>query len=118
MSPLRSVLVVEDDPDLRESLSLILRGKGFHTELASNGLEALALLRKEPLDCVLLDLHMPVMNGFQFLEEQARDPALARVPVIAITSSDDDAEGPAVVASLRKPFGLDEFLCVLASIRG
>ncbi len=83
----RPVLVVDDDPDIREALRMALESEGFPVETAANGQEALdALRRGPPPRCVLLDLMMPVMDGYAFLEEQAKDRATARVPVAVVTA--------------------------------
>jgi CheY-like chemotaxis protein len=108
-----TILVVDDDLDIQEMLQLVLGGAGRDVAAASNGREALALLRKgENVSLVLLDLMMPVMNGFEFLTELAKDPVHASVPVVAVTGA-----GPSVLAALppsmgilRKPFTVDELL--------
>ena len=77
------ILVVDDDPDIRDSLREVLEDEGYGTSCVANGREALDFLRSGKRPCViLLDLMMPVMDGWQFLEEQKRDPALAAIPVL------------------------------------
>jgi len=98
------VLVVEDDEDLRDVLTTLLHELGYGVIIARNGEEALQQLRSGAcLPCViLLDLWMPVMNGWQFREEQRKDASLAAIPVVAL-SGDDEARALDVAAYLGKP---------------
>jgi len=88
------ILIVEDDPDLREALGEILRDEGYCVNGASHGGEALALLRGESsrTTLILLDLTMPVMNGWQFRAEQRLDPELSTIPVVVLSAGDRLAE--------------------------
>ena len=87
-SPERPVLIVDDDVDIRETLTEILEGRGFEIVSAANGLEALKLLGSLATtpSAILLDLMMPIMDGYEFLEQVAKDPALAAIPVAVITA--------------------------------
>src|SRR5262249_32819601 len=79
----RRILVVDDDPDLAEVLDRVLEKSGYLVTWAKNGQEALRCLRDETdLDVVLLDLMMPVMNGWEFRAEQLKDPSLSKIPVV------------------------------------
>jgi CheY-like chemotaxis protein len=107
----REVLVVEDDTDLRESLSQALRDHGFGVTPATNGQEALDLLRAGAKPSViLLDLLMPVLNGWQLRAELRRDPRLAQIPQVVISVCMDDTEQVVLELPpddcLRKPFHL------------
>jgi CheY-like chemotaxis protein len=84
-----TVLVVEDDQDLREIISLTLQARGHTVVTASDGAEALSWLRaQDPMPClVLLDLMMPGMNGFELSATMQADPALAAIPVVVITGA-------------------------------
>ena len=105
----RHVLVVDDDGDIRETLTEVLSVAGFRVSAAANGLEALDLLRAAPCDLVVLDLMMPVMSGWEFRDEQLRDPAIAHVPVIVVSAA--RAPRPVTAAAfLPKPFDLDAIL--------
>lgn len=100
-----TLLLVEDDPDVRESLAELLEGQGYRVYRAVNGRDALRLLRGgPPPDAVIFDLMMPVMDGWQFRLEQRSDPRLTMVPVIAL-SADQSARAQAVDADafLMKP---------------
>src|SRR5688572_30931716 len=83
----KSILVVDDDEDCRESLAEIIRGKGLQVVSVKNGLEALEQLRwgLRP-NLILLDLRMDVMTGWDFRKEQKEDPELADIPVVAMTA--------------------------------
>lgn len=84
------VLVVDDDDDIREALRDLLETEGYRVVCADNGREALDALRGGVHPCIiLLDLMMPVMDGWQFRTEQKRDPKLAKIPVVAITAAAD-----------------------------
>ena len=83
-----SILVVEDDGDVRERVVAVLRGGGPAVAEASNGLEALERLRSgspRP-QLILLDLMMPVMDGWDFRFEQKRDAALAQIPIVLVSA--------------------------------
>jgi CheY-like chemotaxis protein len=105
-----TVMVVEDDAFIREMVMQVLAGQGFTAIGASNGEEALRHLRQERIHpaLILLDLMMPVMNGWQFRAEQLRDPALASIPVVVMSASCDD-EIPAE-ARVDKPFCIEALL--------
>src|SRR5258708_28054746 len=101
----RTLLVVEDDADIREALDGLLSMEGFRVAGCGNGREALDWLRASPKpDVILLDLMMPVMDGWQFRVVQKHDPALATIPVVAL-SADATAKAAAIDADayLKKP---------------
>jgi signal transduction histidine kinase len=116
VSPIsKSILVVEDDVDIRESLLGLLREEGYQATACANGLEALEHLRVgHRADAILLDLMMPVMDGWQFRVQQKQDPRLAVIPVVVI-SADTTAKAAAIDADayLRKPV---EYATLIASI--
>jgi len=85
--PHAPILIVEDHEDVRGGLLSMLQSLGYWTISAKHGQEALALLRSGPRPAlILLDLVMPVMDGWQFRREQLRDPALAEIPVVILSS--------------------------------
>jgi CheY-like chemotaxis protein len=114
------VLIVEDDPDIRESLSEILAARGFRAAVASNGKDALDLLARtaQRPDVIVLDLMMPVMDGVEFLRHQAMDQHLAHVPVIILTAHDprDLEETAQVHRVLRKPASLQHLLDAIREV--
>jgi CheY-like chemotaxis protein len=106
------LLVVEDDEMIREALTELLRDEGAHVTPAANGREALQQLRSShAVDLILLDLMMPVMDGWEFRVEQRADPALAPIPLIAM-SADMSAKARAIAADayLRKPLDFNELV--------
>lgn len=110
----KRILIAEDDPDIREALAQVLENEGYQVSTAADGAQALALLRQGPKpSLIILDLMMPVMNGWQFREEQLRDPELAKIPVLVITAY-TGAEAKAAAAGaaglLRKPIELQSLL--------
>jgi CheY-like chemotaxis protein len=111
------VLVVEDDQGIRESLCDFLEQEGFVVATASDGAEGLSWLRDHPQEAcmVLLDLMMPVMDGFEFLKLKDADPLLASVPVIVVTAAGPIVEGRLrrnhrVHACLAKPLRVERLL--------
>ncbi len=119
-APNRLVLVVDDNLELREVLESILQANSYQAMLATNGVEALALLRgAQKLPCViLLDLMMPVMDGRQFCVEQQRDPRLSAIPVVILTAdghADDKAATLGVAGYLAKPVDMDALLSTVGA---
>jgi len=111
------ILVVDDDDDIREMIAEALVLDGYRVSTAPNGKVALEQARAHRLDLIILDLMMPVMNGWQFLEAQREDPDLATIPVVVVTATlDAQVEGAAML--LRKPFDLDALLTTVARLCG
>jgi CheY-like chemotaxis protein len=89
-----SVLIVEDDDDIRDLLAEMFGDHGFRVSTARNGKEGLELLRgSDHPNIVLLDLMMPVMDGWQMRAEMLADPALARIPVVVVSGAADVLDG-------------------------
>ena len=83
------ILIVEDDADIREDLAALLRCEGYEVSTARNGLEALEYLRSERLPgLILLDLMMPVMDGWEFRRRMLKDERLAGVPIVLLSGAD------------------------------
>jgi two-component system response regulator MprA len=112
--PPACVLVVDDDPDIVDVLSLILESRGYRVLSARDGHRALQLLKgPDRPQLVLLDLMMPGMDGWQFFAEQRADPELARVPVVLLTGNaqgQGELEGLGAAGYLRKPVELQTLL--------
>jgi CheY-like chemotaxis protein len=85
----KPVLIVEDDEDAREALVFFLQNEGYRVLEASHGVEALDHLRHTDVCAILLDLMMPVMDGWAFRAEQMKDPHLATIPVAVITADEN-----------------------------
>jgi CheY-like chemotaxis protein len=114
------VLVVEDDDDIRADLTAILRVKGFTVDEAANGKEALARMHNGTTSpCVIvLDLMMPVMNGWELRQVMRQDRELADIPVIVVSGkgriAPEEEQVLAPAAVLVKPFELSELLALVA----
>jgi CheY-like chemotaxis protein len=107
------VLIVDDDPDLLDVTSFVIENEGMAVRTARNGEEALALLGTGRLPAlVLLDLMMPVMNGWEFLAAVANDPVLRPIPVVVLTAA-EHAQVPGALEVLSKPMDLKELLRVV-----
>lgn len=108
------VLVVDDDPDIRDTVAGLLEDHGFEVSTARHGMDALAQLRTlGPPDLILLDLLMPVMDGVEFIQAlRAADGDLAKVPVVVVSASSTVRPPPDILV-VRKPFGLDRLLDVV-----
>ena len=106
------VLIVEDDVELRDMMAQLLTLEGFVATTVSNGREALEYLRQgDRPDIILLDLMMPVMDGWEFRRKQQSDPALATVPVVVLSALDHRRAAEVdAVAFLKKPLDFDRLL--------
>jgi CheY-like chemotaxis protein len=114
------LLVVEDDDDVREALADVLRDAGYDVAWAADGAEAIRALRSglRP-SAILLDLMMPVMDGFEFRAEQRGDPALSSIPVIVVSADrflEQDGRSLGAAASLAKPPQVPELLATVARV--
>ena len=108
------IMVVDDDVDVRETLCEVLAEEGYRVAGARNGMEALNLLREAERVClVLLDLMMPVMSGYQFLQERKADPKLAAMPVVVMSARWEGKDEIEVVDFIRKPVSLAAILSVV-----
>jgi CheY-like chemotaxis protein len=111
MAQAARILVVDDDPGLREVLAEVLSERGYEVTCAPDGRAALdVLVARPPPSVILLDLAMPVMDGWTFRAEQQRDPRLASIPTIVLSASlgadSRDVEELDADAMLPKPFDL------------
>ena len=106
------VLIVEDDEDLRDMMAQMLTLEGFQATTAANGREALDYLHTSSKPhVILLDLMMPVMDGWEFRRLQQADPELAPVPVIVLSALDSARAATVDAAAfLRKPLDFDRLL--------
>jgi len=89
----KTVLVVDDEPNVRDYLAQILRDAGFRVQTAADGDEAMALIRREPPDFISLDLVMPRKSGHKLLYELRKDRALSGIPVLIVTAHARDELG-------------------------
>lgn len=115
-----TVLLVEDERELLDVLRVALEADGYCVEEAVNGRDALMRLRTTPMTClIILDLHLPVMDGRHFRAMQLRDRSLAWIPVVVV-SSGLEAAGEArelgARAFVRKPIDVDELRAIVRRI--
>lgn len=115
----KSILIVEDDPDVRGAVAALLEGAGYDVVEAEHGREALDRLHAADgsVCLILLDLFMPEMNGWAFREQQMKDPELARIPVLVVSADSQAAKRaitPGVIGALTKPIELDQLLRLIA----
>jgi CheY-like chemotaxis protein len=105
----KNVVVVEDDPAIQESLRMAIELEGYNVYLANNGREGLKVLSTLVDPCIiLLDLMMPVMDGFEFLAARKQDSVLSKVPVAVVTAFLDKAKGLDAQGFVKKPVNLDD----------
>jgi CheY-like chemotaxis protein len=112
----RPVLVVEDERDLRETVSELLESDGYTVLQAENGREALDLANATPPCLILLDLMMPVMSGWQLMKALAEDGRLSSTPVVIVSASHEAPLG--ADAFLAKPFDIDALLSTVGRLAG
>ncbi|HEX8539031.1 MAG TPA: response regulator [Cystobacter sp.] len=107
------MLVVDDDPDILEALSEILEAEGFEIRRARNGKEALERLEPDPPQLILLDLMMPVMDGWEFAQRMRQRPSVAHIPIIVLSADRNvglKATDIGATGHLAKPFELSDLL--------
>ena len=112
------IMVVDDDFDLRQALSLRLRANSFDTVNVCDGYSAIAIAQKEKPHLIILDLGLPAGDGFAVLKNLQHFPALASIPVIVLTARDPAAHEKrtlesGAVAFFQKPADNEEFLSVI-----
>jgi CheY-like chemotaxis protein len=111
------VLIVEDDEDVRDFMDVLLRGSGYDTMTAANGAIGIEMMHHRKPCIVLLDMMMPVMDGWTFRARQIADPELKGIPVVCLTAIFE----PQVVAErlklrcLSKPVDFDRLLAEVSS---
>lgn len=105
------VMVVDDEPAIRHAVEAVLVEEGFEVATAPNGAEALETLDSARPDAILLDLRMPIMDGYAFLAAHQKRPA-PRPPVIICSTASDAAQlvNRGAAGYLRKPFDIDELI--------
>jgi CheY-like chemotaxis protein len=111
------VLIVEDDADIREAMIELLEATGYAVSAAGDGAQALAQLKAGSRPCIiLLDLMMPVMDGWSFCEETGKDPALAGIPILvvsAVRQQDPRNASLRAVDQLSKPVNFAKLLAAV-----
>jgi CheY-like chemotaxis protein len=113
------ILVVDDDPAIRDVVADILEISDYAVQTAVNGAEALEKIRQDQPAAVLLDLMMPVMNGWEFLRACRQESPCADVPIVVMSAArdaSDVADELGAQAFLAKPFELDSVLSVVEQV--
>lgn len=116
----RLILVVDDDPGIVGFLQLALADEGYHVRAAGNGREALASVADHRPDLILLDMNMPVMDGWEFTSQLRQcGPELRSIPIVVMTAARDAATRSREIGAqgyLGKPFDLDQLFHTIASL--
>lgn len=106
-----SILVVDDEPEIREGLCEALCDEGYLVTTAANGADAIKSITGDATpDLILMDLRMPVMGGYEFLKRRAKDGVLSRIPVIVVSATIEKPINDVGVQVLKKPVDLDVLL--------
>ena len=109
-----SILIVDDEPDVRFLIRLIFEQAGHQVTEAPNGAAALKHIVEQLPDLVVTDIMMPVMNGAELMARLRADPVMSGIPILAVTGNPDRAG--AADATLTKPFSPEELATVGASL--
>jgi two-component system chemotaxis response regulator CheY len=117
----KTILTVDDASTIRKMVSFTLRGAGHEVLESPNGQDALMLLQTRLVDLVITDIHMPAMDGIELTRRLRANPAMARTPILLLTTESDPAkkaEGRAAGATgwIVKPFSQEQLLAVVARI--
>jgi CheY-like chemotaxis protein len=111
-----TILVVDDDRDILEAVQEVLEREGYRVVSAADGVQAMTVLGSTNVDLILLDLLMPAMSGWEFLEQRAGDPQSVAIPVIIVSAAPKDVDvSPIVRAVLQKPFVRGALLDAIAT---
>lgn len=114
------VLVVDDDPDLRGLMQVMLESEGCEVVTAPDGAEGLRCARALEPNLIVLDLMMPVLDGWGFRAEQLGDPRISKIPVVVTTAAPEKQARAAALrpqAFLRKPLDFDAFTALVRRLR-
>ena len=122
----KTVLVVDDDPDARDFLATVLQDNGFVATMANDGIEAIAMIEQQPPDLVALDITMPEKSGVAVYRKLKEDEQLRGIPVIIVTGISDDfktfistrRQVPPPEGYIQKPVDHDEFLKMVRGLLG
>jgi DNA-binding response OmpR family regulator len=113
-----TILIVDDDPDLRRALIIRLRANRYDTVQASDGYSAIAVAQKEQPNLIILDLGLPAGDGFSVLERLKNSDSLSSIPVIVLTARDPHSDEQkallaGAMAYYQKPVENDELLAAI-----
>lgn len=115
-----TILIADDHDDNRELLQLLLAGAGYNVREAKDGSECLAIARTEPLDLIVMDLSMPVLDGWGVLQELKSDQRTLTIPCMAVTAHADLDRNEAIETGFRayvsKPYTAEALLTTIATV--
>ncbi|MBI4041812.1 MAG: response regulator [Deltaproteobacteria bacterium] len=119
MSQGKTILLIDDEADLREAIKMKLEAEGYQIEQAANGVEALEHIKRNNPDLIVLDVMMPELNGYQVCKRLKEDEKLKHIPIILLTGrahSSDQFWGLGMGANdyITKPFEFHELLSLIA----
>jgi DNA-binding response OmpR family regulator len=121
-TPPRRILVVDDEPHIGLLLRLQLESRGYELQLARSLFEARGALKGEPVDAILLDIHLPDGSGVDLLRELRERPATAKIPVLILTAEGEErvlAEARSLGArTITKPFSPSKLRTLVAVLLG
>ncbi len=112
------ILVVDDEPDIRATVSAMLEIEGYAVAEATNGADALTVVEDDAPDLILLDMRMPVLDGWGFAAEMQRRGH--RIPIVVMTAARDAARWAAEISAsafVAKPFGYDDLIEAVEQVR-
>jgi DNA-binding response OmpR family regulator len=117
------ILIVDDDPDIREGMHVRLKYSGYDTCFATDAVSGVAVATSERPDLIILDLGLPQGGGFVVIERLRADPSLGTIPIIVVSASDARANQARAIkagatAYLQKPVDNAEFLAVIRKALG
>jgi CheY-like chemotaxis protein len=123
-TPEKTILIIEDEPDVTIYLSTILNDNGYRVETACDGVEAMRKIRTLRPDLISLDISLPAKTGVKIYGELKEDPILSSIPVVIVTGIEQDFKSyihsqknfPPPEGFISKPFIIDEFLKVIARV--
>ena len=119
----KTILTVDDSASLRQMVSLTLSSAGYRVIEAVNGAEGFTKATTTPINAVITDLNMPVMNGLEFIRKFRAHPASKGVPVLLLTTESDEelkrqAKEAGAIGWIVKPFNQDQLLAVIRKVAG
>lgn len=119
----KTILTIDDSASIRQMVSMTLMSAGYDVVEAADGAEGYEKAIAQPIDAVLTDLNMPVMNGIEFVRKFREHPSSKGVPIILLTTESDDelkrqAKEAGATGWIVKPFKQDQLLAVIKKVTG
>ena len=121
MNKSKTILVVDDSEPIRQAVSYMLRGRGFDVLVGVDGKDALKHFNGSPIDLVITDLHMPVMDGIGLIKEVRKMPDYSRVPMLVLTTESQvsikmDAKQAGATGWIVKPFEANKLMAIIKKV--